>query len=399
MLVRPDLDRMVEVDEPDVAPNHPREHAHDHPGEDECGERHGERQARGRRRVHPGAQEPPRPTMAAQVLAQRLGGAERGVGVRPAADRQGRAQTRGSAHHQHEDQDHHDALSSELVLLARFPRWRSVGNTSYGRDRTLRAETRAPRTPRPAVPAPVHRGSHGRGGRLRHHDAPPRGLGPPVGQRAPRRGGRPMGRLGQSLVRAAEDPDARRPIRLGVPPRRHVHGDRHRGRRGRDARDRAPLGPDRLPGRRAAHRTDDLRDDRVPGRTSPSRGPSTRRGTPHLELPVRTHGRLDRAVRGSRAHRDVARPQHPRPGGRVVPGRRPPDRRRSLAVVSRDASPDRRDRERDRRGGMSGVRAPRDPHRPRGGRTRGRDERERPPSPIRVPVGVPTGASGVEVAP
>ncbi len=235
-----------------------------------------------------------------------------------------------------------------------------------------------PERTRRAVPAPVRRGSDGRGGRLRHHDAPPRDPGSAPGQRAPRRGGRPMGRLGQSLVRAAEDPDARRPDRLGVPPRRHVHGDRHRGRRGRDPRDRAPLGADRLPRRRAAHRADDLRDDRVPGRTSASRGPSTRRRTPHLELPVRTHGRLDRPVRGSRAHRDVAGPQHPRPGGRVVRGHRRSDRRRSLAVVSRDAPPDRRDGERDRRGGMSGVRAPCDPHRPRGGRARGREERERP---------------------
>ena len=207
-----------------------------------------------------------------------------------------------------------------------------------------------------------------------------------------------MGRLGQSLVRAAKDPDARRPDRLGVPPRRHVHGDRHRGRRGRDARDRAPLGPDRLPRRRAAHRTHDLRDDHVPGRTSASRGPSTRRGAPHLELPVRTHGRLDRPVRGSRAHRDVAGPRHPRPRGRVVPCRRHPDRRRSLAVVPRDASPDRRDRERDRRDGMSGVRSPRDPHRPGGGRARGRDDRERPRGLDPGPVRLPTDAPDVEVA-
>ena len=258
-----------------------------------------------------------------------------------------------------------------------------------GRDRTLRAETRAPRTHSLGRSgARSIAGADGRGGRLRHHDAPPRDSGPALGQRAPRRGGRPMGRLGQSLVRAAEDPDARRPDRLGVPPRRHVHGDRHRGRRGRDARDRAPLGPDRLPRRCAAHRADDLRDDRVPGRTSASRGPSTRRGAPHLELPVRTHGRLDRPVRGSRAHRHVARPQHPRPGGRVVRGHRPSDRRRSLAVVPRDAPPDRRDRERDRRGGMSGVRAPRDAHRPRGGRARGRDERDATPAgPIPSPSG------------
>ena len=51
-----------------------------------------------------------------------------------------------------------------------------------------------------------------------------------------------------------------------------------------------------------------------------------------------------------------------------------PDRRRPLAVVPRDASPDRRDGECDRRRGVSGVRAPGDPHRPRGGRARGRDE-------------------------
>src|SRR4029453_1366723 len=102
------------------------------------------------------------------------------------------------------------------VFLARFPRWRSVENTSYGRDRTLRAETRAPRTPRSAVPAPLRRGGYGRGGRLPHHDDPPRDPGPRLGPRAPRRGGRPMGRLGQSLVRAAEDPDARRAERRGA---------------------------------------------------------------------------------------------------------------------------------------------------------------------------------------
>jgi hypothetical protein len=53
VLVRPDLDRMVEVDEPDVAPDHPGEDADDHAGDDEGGQRHGERQTRGRRRIHP----------------------------------------------------------------------------------------------------------------------------------------------------------------------------------------------------------------------------------------------------------------------------------------------------------------------------------------------------------
>ena len=47
-------------DDPGVAPDHPGEHADDGPGDDEAGQRDGERQTRGRRGVHPRAEEPPR---------------------------------------------------------------------------------------------------------------------------------------------------------------------------------------------------------------------------------------------------------------------------------------------------------------------------------------------------
>jgi hypothetical protein len=97
---------MVDVHEPGVAANHPGQDAHDDPGDDQAGQRDGERQAGGGRRIHPGAEEPATRLVAAEVPSDALGHAEGGIRLRPASDQYEGSDTRGDAHEHDEQQDH-----------------------------------------------------------------------------------------------------------------------------------------------------------------------------------------------------------------------------------------------------------------------------------------------------
>jgi len=289
-----------------------------------------------------------------------------------------------------------------MIPVAGFPgrvRWETPWD---GRDDALRQRTRQPAgaSGRPvAIATPAGLGC-GRGDRrLCRHDDPPGGARSPADPNAPRRGGGPMGSHARPLVLRPANADVRRADRLGVEARRHPHGDRHRGRGRPHPVDRPPLGADRVPGRSARDRGDDVRDDHVRRRPRAPRGAPPRPRSAHLELPVRTRGGRDRPVRGPGPHHDVAGSEHHRPVDRVDPRRRPADRGCALAAVPRDAPPDRRDRQHHRRRRMSGVRAPRHPHRRRGGRVEPRGRRGRSSHrPGRVPVAVPADAMDVRSA-
>ena len=83
---------------------------------------------------------------------------------------------------------------------------------------------------------------------------------------------------------------------------------RDRARRLRGARDRPPVGRRAIPPHLPRDRGLGLPDlDRL-RQPREARRPPARRLAADLELPVRAHGRRDRALRGPRAHRELAHP-------------------------------------------------------------------------------------------
>ena len=118
-------------------------------------------------------------------------------------------------------------------------------------------------------------------------------------------------------------------------------GDR---RLSRDLLAHATLAPRRLHPVRRRGRVGDLSRD-VDDRRAPAPGrAATREPARRRQLPLRSHRRIHRAVRGPSPPAGVADPQRRRPCARGRGRRRDPRLRRVVAGVSRDAPPQRRGR-------------------------------------------------------